>query len=86
MLEKYFRQKLIETKEFSEISNYWDRKGENEIDIIAVNEIEKRIVFFEVKRNNKRISIPSLKLKAKNIMQNISDYDVEYKGLSMDDM
>jgi AAA+ ATPase superfamily predicted ATPase len=86
MLEKYFRQKLMETKQFSEISNYWDRKGENEIDIIALNEMEKRIVFFEVKRNTKRISISLLKQKAKNIMHNISDYTVEHKGLSMGDM
>jgi uncharacterized protein len=86
MLEKYFRQKLMETKQFSEISNYWDRKGINEIDIIAVNEMEKRIVFFEVKRNKKRISLPLLKQKAKNIMKDFSDYNTEYKGLSMEDM
>jgi len=86
MLEKYFRQKLMETKQFSEISNYWDRKGINEIDIIAVNEMEKRIVFFEVKRNKKRISLPLLKQKAKNIMNHFSGYNTEYKGLSMEDM
>lgn len=86
MLEKYFRQKLIETKQFSEISNYWDRKGENEIDIIAVNAMEKRIVFFEVKRNKKRISISGLKQKSTKITNNIPDYTAEYKGLSMGDM
>lgn len=86
MLEKYFRQKLIETKLFSEISNYWDRKGENEIDIIAVNAMEKRIVFFEVKRNKKRISISGLKQKSTKITNNIPDYTAEYKGLSMGDM
>jgi AAA+ ATPase superfamily predicted ATPase len=86
MLEKYFRQKLMETKQFSEISNYWDRKGINEIDIIAVNEMEKRIVFFEVKRNKKRISLPLLKQKANKIMNHFSGYNTEYKGLSMEDM
>lgn len=86
MLEKYFRQKLIETKQFSEISNYWDRKGENEIDIIAVNEMEKRIVFFEVKRNKKRISMSGLKQKSTKISNSIQGYTAEYKGLSMSDM
>lgn len=86
MLEKYFRQKLNEAKEFSEISNYWDRKGANEIDIIAINEMEKRIVFYEVKRNKKRISIPLLEQKAKIITNDFSGYTTEYIGLSMDDM
>jgi AAA+ ATPase superfamily predicted ATPase len=86
MLEKYFRQTLIETKQYSEIGNYWDRKGANEIDIIAVNEMEKRIVFFEVKRNKKRISLSILKQKTENILNDFSDYTTEYKALSMDDM
>lgn len=86
MLEKYFRQKLIETKQYSEIGNYWDRKNENKIDIIAVNEMEKRIEFFEVKRNKKRIFIPLLEKKAKKITASFSDYIIDYKGLSLDDM
>ena len=86
MLEKFFRQKLNETKQFSEIGNFWDRKGNNEIDIIAVNDIDKRIVFYEVKRNKKRISLPLLEQKAKNIMSGFSGHTAEYKGLSMDDM
>jgi len=42
ILEKYFRAKLIESKQFSDIGNYWNRKGENEIDIIAVRACLKR--------------------------------------------
>jgi AAA+ ATPase superfamily predicted ATPase len=86
VLEKYFRQKLIESKQFSEISSYWNRKGEDEIDIIAVNEMEKRLVFYEVKRNGKRISIPLLEKKAEQIVKNFSNYNIEYKGLSLEDM
>lgn len=86
MLEKYFRRKLMESKLFSEISNYWDRKGENEIDIIALNEMEKRIVFFEVKRNANRISLPLLKQKAKKIVDDFPGYTFEYTGLSMNDL
>ena len=76
----------METKQFSEISNYWDRKGENEIDIITVNELEKQIIFYEVKRNKKRISIPLLKQKSKNIIRAFSGFSIEYKGVSMEDM
>jgi len=86
ILERYFRQKLIEEKCFSGIGNYWDRKGENEIDIIAVNEIEKRLCFYEVKRNKNKISLPLLENKADVIVKKFPDYHVEYRGLSMEDL
>ncbi|MDR2621713.1 MAG: ATP-binding protein [Dysgonamonadaceae bacterium] len=86
ILERYFRQKLIESKQFSDISAYWNRKGENEIDIIAVNEMEKRLVFYEVKRNKKRISIPVLQKKSTEIAKNYPDFNIEYQGLSIEDM
>ena len=86
ILERYFRAKLIEAKQFSDIGNYWDRKGENEIDIVAVNDMEKRIVFYEVKRNAKRINLGLLEKKSTAILSQYHDYKVEYIGLSMDDM
>lgn len=86
ILEKYFRTKLIESKQFSEVSCYWDRKGENEIDIIALNDMEKRICFYEVKRIYKKISIPYLEKKSEIIVQNYSNYKIEYCGLSLDEM
>jgi uncharacterized protein len=86
MLENYFRQELMELKQFSEISNYWDKKGRDEIDIIAVNEIDKQLVFCEVKRNKKRISLPQLKKKAENIILKYPGYTHQYKGLSLEDL
>ena len=86
ILEKYFRSVLIESKQFSEIGNYWDRKGGNEIDIVALNEMEKNLVFYEVKRNIKRISISLLEKKAEAIAGKYSNYHIEYKALSMSDM
>ncbi len=85
-LEKYFRTKLIESKQFSQIANYWDNKGENEIDIIAVNDMQKQLCFFEVKRNKNRISIANLKKKAHSFASKYADYAIEYKGLSIEDM
>lgn len=86
VLEKYFRAKMMDSMEFSDIQGYWNTKGEDEIDIVAVNEFEKRIVLCEVKRNTKRISIPVLEEKAKNIVKNFPKFTVEYKGLSLEDM
>jgi len=86
VLEKYFRAVLIESNRFSEIGNYWDKKGENEIDIIAVNDYEKIINFYEVKRHKKRISLPLLENKSREIAKRYPDYKIEYIGLSLEDM
>jgi len=86
ILEKYFRSVLMEAKQFSEIGNYWNQKGEDEIDIVALNDMEKRLVFYEVKRNKNRISIPLLEKKSKELVRKYSNYHIEYKGLSLDDM
>jgi AAA+ ATPase superfamily predicted ATPase len=86
MLEKYFRTMMIESKKFSDIQGYWNFKGENEIDIVAINEVEKRLVFCEVKRNPHRISLGGLENKAKDIIAKYPKFSTEYKGLSLEDM
>jgi len=85
-LEKYFRTILIESNRFSEIGNYWNKKGEDEIDIIAVNDYEKTINFYEVKRHKKRINLSVLEEKSKEIVKKYHDYIIEYLGLSLDDI
>ena len=49
MLERYFRRVLIERQAYTRIGGWWDRKGENEIDIVAENELDDEATFFEVK-------------------------------------
>lgn len=86
ILEKYFRQQLAESKAYSDVQSYWDRKGENEIDIIAVNDFEKRLLIGEVKRNKERINLHILENKATEIAKKYADYQIEYKGFSLEDM
>lgn len=77
---------MIEAKEFFNIQGYWNSKGENEIDIVAINDTNKRLVLCEVKRNPKCIIMNTLKNKAKEIVAEYPKLSVEYKGLSLDDM
>jgi AAA+ ATPase superfamily predicted ATPase len=86
VLEKYFRAMMIDSKQFSDIQGYWNSKGENEIDIVAVNDYEKQLLFCEVKRNKQKISLPLLEKKAMDIVRKYHDYDIRYKGLSLEDM
>ncbi len=85
-LEKYFREKLRLTYKFSDIGSYWERNSHNEIDIIAVNDDEKRILFGEVKRQKRRISLDVLKEKSKKIVQKYNQYSVEYIAYSLEDI
>ena len=86
VLEKYFKEKMIASKKFTDIGTYWEKGNLNEIDIVAINEIDKKIVFAEVKLNKQKISLPILQQKAKVLVKSFKDYQVEYLGLSLEDM
>ncbi|MCE5177573.1 MAG: DUF234 domain-containing protein [Porphyromonadaceae bacterium] len=86
VLEKYFSQQLTESKQYSNIQGYRDNKGENEIDIIAVNERDKRVEFYEVKRNPNKISLERLKQKSLKVTDKFPGFQIEYRGLSLKDM
>lgn len=89
MLERYFKEKYRESGEYTSIGGFWDRKGENEIDIIAVNEFERMVEIVEVKRNADRIDWGVLKQKGNYFLSNsqeLKGYAVVYKGVSLDDV
>lgn len=89
VLERYFLAKMIESEEYTQIASWWDRKGENEIDLIAADELEQKVTFYEVKRQAKDINLGILKDKAEHFFQatgKIKKYDIGYQGLSMEDM
>jgi len=85
-LEKWFIEKLKLTHQYSQIGNYWERGNKNEIDIVAVNETEKVMFIAEVKINPKKILIKKLQEKSKKLIQKFSDYKVDFRGLSLEDL
>ncbi len=89
VLERYFLAKMIESEEYTQIASWWDRKGENEIDLIAADELKQKVTFYEVKRQAKDINLGILKDKAEHFFQatgKFKKYDIGYQGLSMEDM
>lgn len=86
VLEKYFRQQYGEAERVTEVSHWWDSKGENEIDLIALEKLDKRATVAEVKRNPQKISIEVLHDKYQNIKSHLRGYDVKLIGLSLADM
>ena len=89
MLERYFHLLFSERQCYTAIGGFWDRSGENEIDLIAVNEVEKRIDICEVKRQADNISLPVLTEKSKAFFAKntqLKGFETSYVGLSLDDM
>ena len=86
-LELYMRQKYAETGLYNLVTNYWERDGRNEIDLIAVNDVERHLVIGEIKRQAQRLDMTLLREKAEKIVyKQRRRYSIEFVGLSMDDM
>jgi len=83
MLEKMFHDLLSTQKQYNKIGTYWDRKSENEIDIVAVNEMKKKVFLAEVKLDMGKISIEKLKKKSEKLLLSYREYKTEFKALSM---
>lgn len=89
MLERYFYDRLAESKKFTRLGAWWDRSGENEIDLIAENELEKKVKFFEIKRDAARIGMKSLRDKVAAMLRatgEFKNYRISYGALSLEDL
>ncbi|EKU91068.1 ATP-binding protein [Bacteroides oleiciplenus] len=86
VLERYFQQRIREEERFSLIGNWWDSKGENEIDIVAINRIDRQARIAEVKINPRKISLHVLEQKAQKLLGELKRYRIEYQGYSLEDM
>ena len=86
VLEQYFRQKWMEEERVTLVGNYWDRSGQNEIDMIALNDIDKTAVVAEIKRQRKKFSPTELDEKVTTLSKELAKYSVRQIGLCMDDM
>ena len=88
-LENYFREKFIEEHTYTHIGNWWDRHGENEIDLVCEDALSQRLDFFEIKHDKSRINPNALRRKADVFLTKnpqFADYTISFKGLSLEDM
>ena len=86
-LEQYFQAKTMETGLYTLVGNWWNRKGGNEIDMIAVNEFGHKGVVAEIKRNPNKINLAELQKKVDALpQQSFGDYALSLCGLSLEDM
>lgn len=86
-LEQYFQALVMETGQYTTVGNWWDRKGKNEIDLIALNEFDHTGIAAEVKRNPDKISLSDLQRKVGNLpASEFGRYKLELRAFSIDDM
>ncbi len=85
-LEKLFIELLKEKQIYTSIGNYWERGNKNEIDIVAIDEIDKKILICEVKLSSKRLNRDVLVQKSVNLLRKFEGYEVEYQLLSIENI
>ena len=88
MLERYFKEQLAETKEFTNIGSWWEPKAEqNEIDIIAIRKEKNLALAVEVKRKQENFRISKLEEKVEHLRTKaMPKYHFELKCLTLEDM
>lgn len=85
-LERYFHDLYMQTGCYTRIGNWWNRRGESELDMVAINEFDKRAVIAEIKRNSKKLDLAELQRKVSDLPSDFSQYQIELKLLSLEDM
>ena len=87
-LENLFIAQLKHSGQFNRIGSYWDNKGEHEIDIVAINDLEKRLLVVEVKRQSKRFKPEQLAAKTEQLLQklNCPGYSLEQRCFALDNL
>lgn len=73
ILESYFVDMLKERGIYTRIGYWHSRNGENDIDIIAQDEIDGKAEFYEVKRQSKDVNIDVLKKEQKSLCNQLAN-------------
>lgn len=85
LLERFFQKLLAETGLFNLIGSYWEKDNQNEIDIVAINDIEKIILIGETKLNKTKINLKELIFRSKFVLSQYPNYNPIFLALSIKD-
>lgn len=86
LLEKMYQEIFSATNQYNDVGNYWERGNKNEIDLVAINDIEKNILIGEIKLNKDKISLNKLQNKSEELLKKYKGYSVKYIALGMQDI
>jgi hypothetical protein len=83
ILEKLIIEIKNYDSDFGAIGTYWEKGNKNEIDVVSVDDFNKKILCTEVKLNPDKIDISKLKSKIEKLQQRFKNYNFEFEGISM---
>jgi AAA+ ATPase superfamily predicted ATPase len=81
ILESFYQQVFAESGRYNRIGTYWERGNQNEIDLVAVNDLRKEVVYADIKLDSSRINLKALKEKASKLSEEYKGYKKEWLGL-----
>ena len=88
MMERYFMKKFQEEGRYI-IGKWWDRKGENEIDLIIVDPIQKEAWMYELKKQGYRYKENEFREKVDIVLEQTPELrkmTIHIGSLSLDEM
>jgi AAA+ ATPase superfamily predicted ATPase len=90
-LEDYFRQKVRESEKWTEVGQWWNTNKANkellEIDLVAINDIEKVALIAEIKKNPDKFNQSSFLKKVDQLKnRHLQGYNIQTKLLTLEDM
>ena len=86
LLEQFFKDIFAASGKYNQVSSYWENKNLNEIDLVAINDVDKIIVMAEIKMNKSRINTTLLKEKSKKLLASYPAYKPEWLALGIEDI
>ncbi|MBF0490967.1 MAG: ATP-binding protein [Candidatus Omnitrophica bacterium] len=86
VLEQFYRSLLAESGRYNRIGSYWEKDHQNEIDVVAVNDMKKELFIAEVKIKKAKVDLAGLKVKAKTLVASYPKYKVEWESLGLEDV
>jgi len=85
-LEKYFREKIAMSGDYTSLGSYWEKGNRNEIDIVAIDDMNKKALIAEVKMKKENFRPTILRKSAQNLANKLGDYKIEYRSFSLNDI
>ncbi len=79
----------VSRQAYTQIGAWWDRRGENEIDLVCENEFSQQLDFYEVKRDSSRFVTALLGRKVEAFLAknpSLKSMKITSGVLSMEDM
>jgi len=86
IIEKLYHDIFRNSGKYIEIGNYWEKGNLNEIDLVCIDELNKKMIIGEIKINKDKVNMNKLYEKSKKLIKKYEEYEIENIGLGLLDV